>query len=282
MNTNIFTIDSYNHNAMKSNIRHFNLEITKRCNQKCFYCFNNSGHSKTKDELTLSQWKDAISDIAYLGYKSVHITGGEPFLHPNIIEILQQAVELGLSTTVLSNGFRIESLAKKNYLLFSQIKTAQISLDSTEPSTHNTRRGFRHAYEDAISAIKTFINLNVPVEISTTVSDQNINDLLDIGLFCKEIGAVLIIRSMIKTGRALNIESSDNFNKRFDSIKLELINKHKIAVVDDRFCYVADDIESDKLFLQNGIITVEATGSIRSKSIFLKKLPDLLYTLKAA
>lgn len=263
-------------------IKHFNLEIIKKCNQKCFYCFNDSGYSQAKDELSLVEWKDSISEIAHLNYKSVHITGGEPFLHPDITEILQHSIGLGLETTILSNGLRIEKLANDNPSLFSQIKTAQISLDSIDPNMHNARRGFRNAYDDAISAINTFFKLNVPVEISTTVSEQNINHLIDIGVYCKTIGAALIIRPLIATGRAAEIQHSRNFRTTLNQITNELKSKFQVTVIDDRFCYVADEVESDRLFIENGTITVEATGRIRSKSILKYNLTQLLCELKAA
>ncbi|MFN8305915.1 MAG: radical SAM protein [Ferruginibacter sp.] len=267
---------------MKSGIKHFNLEITKKCNQKCFYCFNDSGYSQSKNELTLTEWKNSISEIADLGYQSVHITGGEPFLHPAIVEILDHAINKGLSTTILSNGFKIAMLAKDNPDLFRKIKTAQISLDSTDPETHNSRRGFRNAYADAISAIAAFSELNVPIEISTTVSEQNINHLLDIGLFCKSIGAALILRPLISAGRASNIQHNEYFIEQLNTIKSELINTYQVGVIDDRFCYVADENESDRLLLENGTVTVEATGKIRGKIVSKNNLNELLLAIKAA
>lgn len=282
MNSNNFITYSHNLENMKSGIRHFNLEITKKCNQKCFYCFNDSGYSQSKNELTLTEWKNSISEIADLGYQSVHITGGEPFLHPAIVEILDHAINKRLSTTILSNGFKIAMLAKENPDLFRKIKTAQISLDSTDPETHNSRRGFRNAYADAISAIAAFSELNVPIEISTTVSEQNINHLLDIGLFCKSIGAALILRPLISAGRASNIQHNEYFIEQLNTIKSELINKYQVSVIDDRFCYVADEDESDRLLLENGTVTVEATGKIRGKLISKNNLNELLHAIKAA
>ena len=264
------------------NINHFNLEITKKCNQKCFYCFNDSGYSQSKSELSFEQWKNSLTEISHLNFKSVHITGGEPFLHPKIIEILRHSIDLGLQTTILSNGFRIKKLADENPFLFSQIKIAQISLDSMNPEMHNRRRGFPNAYLDSISAINTFLNLNVPVEISTTVSEQNLHDLFDIGAYCKATNASLIIRPLISTGRAANLKHTDNFYSELELIIDKLQNVNKVKVIEDRFNYVADDEMTEKYYLERGTITVEASGKIRGNSFLETNFKNLLQSLKAA
>jgi MoaA/NifB/PqqE/SkfB family radical SAM enzyme len=263
-------------------LKHFNLEITKKCNQKCFYCFNDSGYSRSKDELSLEEWKVSIKSVSNLGFRSIHITGGEPFLHPNIIEILQYSIELGLDTTVLSNGLKISALCRENPNLFRKLKLAQISLDSMKPQSHNLRRGYRNAFADALSAIESLRNLKVPIEISMTVSEQNIVDVEEVGKYSKSIGASLILRPLINAGRASNVEHSFLFRKKIKEIKSHLIELCGVDVVTDKFYYVADEIESDAIIFNHGILTVEATGKIRSKNFVNLNFNDLLKLAKAA
>ncbi len=269
-------------NTNELNLRHFNLEITKKCNQKCFYCFNDSGYSRSKDELSLEEWRSLISEICTHGYKSIHITGGEPFLHPNVVEILQHSLKLNLDTTVLSNGLKISALSETKPDLFRKLKLAQISLDSMTPQNHNFRRGYKNAYSDALSAIESLKNLDVPIEISTTVSEQNIGDVLEVGKYSKSIGASLIIRPLINAGRASNVEHSLIFRKKLKNVIKQLTDIHDIKIITDKFKYVADEIESDSIIFNHGILTVKATGKIRSKRFPNIKLNKLLEQLKAA
>jgi MoaA/NifB/PqqE/SkfB family radical SAM enzyme len=282
MNTNNIAPHPSICNIVKSNIRHFNLELTKKCNQKCFYCFNDSGYAKSKDELSLAEWKNSISEIHNLGYKSVHITGGEPFLHPNIVEILSHSIELGLETTILSNGFKISSLVDKHPSLFTKLKLAQISLDSMDAEMHNSRRGFRNAFKDAMDAINALKKVNVPIEISTTVSEQNLLHLTDIAKYCNLIKAALIIRPLIQAGRAQSIEHSTEFNIQLEGIKERLKSQVKANIISDKFNYVADEKESDRYFKEFGTVTVEATGNIRGEYMKSYILNNFLSQLKAA
>ena len=264
------------------NIKHFNLEITKKCNQQCFYCFNDSGFTKSKDELSLEEWRNSISEIHNLGYKSVHITGGEPFLHPNIVEILSHSIELGLETTILSNGYKIPRLVEKHPTLFAKLKLAQISLDSMDAEIHNSRRGFKGAFKDALDAINALKRVNVPIEVSTTVSDQNILDITDIAKYCNSINASLIIRRLIQSGRAQSIEHSLKFNIQLEEIKEKLQSHTNVNIVSDKFNYVADDNEIDRFFKEFGTVTVDATGNIKGKYLKLFSLKSLLSQLKVA
>jgi len=263
-------------------LKHFNLEITRKCNQKCFYCFNDSGYSRLQNELKLEEWEKTLTSLSDLGVESVHITGGEPFLHPNIIRILCKSVELGLSTTVLSNGFKVASYCYEMPNLFKQLRLAQISLDSMDPQVHNQRRGFRTAFDDAMAAIEALGQLRVPIEISTTVSDDNLDGVLKIGNFCKEIGASLIVRPLISAGRASNIRHSFVFRRRLRLVLLHLVDVLKVRVLSDRFMYVADSRESDLIMREHGIVTVEATGRIRSGVTPLRTIDSILEELRVA
>jgi len=261
---------------------HFNLEITKNCNQKCFYCFNDSGLVNQKDELSIIEWKKIIYEIYSLGHKSIHITGGEPFLHPNIIEILTHAIELGIETTILSNGYKIACLSEMHPILFSKIKLAQISLDSMNKALHNKRRGFGDAYKDAIDAINALQKVGVPIEISAAVSDDNILDIMDLASFCYSINAALIIRPLVKGGRLEVFEHQNNFYEKLREIKNTISNKYGLCVIDDKFNYVINDNVSFFEHEKKGFLTIMANGFIRNSNSINENYCDFFNRLKVA
>jgi MoaA/NifB/PqqE/SkfB family radical SAM enzyme len=261
---------------------HFNLEITRNCNQKCFYCFNDSGSSHHKNDLSLTEWKNILSKIHALGHKSVLITGGEPFLHPDIIEILQHAIGLGLETSILSNGYKISAFVEKYPFLFSMLRLAQISLDAIDPEVHNMRRGYNKAFKDAISAINALQKVNVPIEISTTVSDQSLSQLIDVAKYCESIDASLIIRELIPTGRGKTIDTKRADNLTRKKIVRKLYAYTTANVVYDRFNYVADNDKCDKCFKIYGTVTVECSGVIKGNNVKSHTINSFLCQLKVA
>ena len=75
-----------------------------RCNIACAHCFNSSGPEATGfGFLTLERVREELSAAVELGVREVFFTGGEPFLHPQLVEMLRLALE-SAPTTVLTNG----------------------------------------------------------------------------------------------------------------------------------------------------------------------------------
>ena len=111
------------------------------CNLRCDYCCVRSSPSAPRRELGLARVQQIAREAVELRVKEIFVTGGEPFLLPDIGEILL-ACAAAAPTTVLTNGMlftgpRIESLRK----LPRDRIVLQISLDSATPERHDLHRG---------------------------------------------------------------------------------------------------------------------------------------------
>lgn len=252
---------------MNVKIRHLNIEVTKRCNQRCFYCFNDSGLGSPGSELIPSRWLNILRKLKKEGLESIHLTGGEPFAYRHAVELLAGAQELGLATSILSNGFLVVELAGESPEVFQKLTVAQISLDSMKAETHNQRRGYRRAWQDAVSAIHALRKLGVPVEVSCVVSDTNILDLPAVAEFCQNMQAGLIIRPIISAGRATTQIMPDSFVYDVELCTRSLTENLDARLVSDRFYYVADEREMRPPSWPTDIHTVHHDGRLKfSKS----------------
>lgn len=245
---------------MNVKIRHLNIEVTKRCNQRCFYCFNNSGLGSPGSELTPTRWLNILRKLKDEGLESIHLTGGEPFAYKHAVELLTGAQELGLATSILSNGFRVIELAGASPEVFRKLTVAQISLDSMKAETHNQRRGSPRAWDDALGAITVLRQLAIPVEISCVVSDENLPDLPAVADFADHMGAALIIRPMLAAGRAANIKPSDTFDLQLHACVEMISSHHPSRVVADRFHYVSDELKQRLPSIPDDVHTVHHNG----------------------
>lgn len=111
------------------------------CNLRCDYCCVRSSPTALRRELGLARVQRICREASELGVKEIFITGGEPFLLPDIGEILA-ACAATAPTTVLSNGMlfagrRVETLRT----LPRDRIVLQISLDSPTPQLHDLHRG---------------------------------------------------------------------------------------------------------------------------------------------
>ncbi|MCH8332026.1 MAG: radical SAM protein [Bacteroidetes bacterium] len=158
-------------------INHINIEATKICNQACFYCFNESGPRASGKTLNPDEWSYRLKLLRNKGLQSVHLTGGEPFAYKYIIELIKVCQNLGLKTSILSNGMKISHHIGKHPKLFMGLELAQISLDSLNRNEHNMRRGYDRAYDDAITAIESLTDLSIALELSMVIDYQNIEQI---------------------------------------------------------------------------------------------------------
>ena len=70
------------------------IEVTRKCNLSCDFCFNDQDMDNINDMLSDDIFK-VLDDISKSGIKAVRFTGGEPFLRKDLQEILKKAKSLG-------------------------------------------------------------------------------------------------------------------------------------------------------------------------------------------
>ena len=101
-------------------------------------------------------WREALT----LGVKEFYFTGGEPFLHPEIISVLKEALECG-TTTVLSNGTLITEEISQTLAQVSRISKYKlefrVSLESFIEEENDQIRG-KGAFKRAIKGIQSLVN----------------------------------------------------------------------------------------------------------------------------
>ena len=80
------------------------VELTKNCNFKCKFCFENCDvHDKYQDKPP-EMWKKVIDELYNLGIKKIHFSGGENFLYKHFKEILKYSKEKGLTNLINTNA----------------------------------------------------------------------------------------------------------------------------------------------------------------------------------
>ena len=127
------------------------------CNLECVHCINASGpRDPWLPPLDGETIRHAIREAEALGVKDIYFTGGEPFLHPEILPLLASALEVA-PTSVLTNGTRInariaDALAKLAVDAPYSLEI-RVSLDDVDPDLNDRVRG-RRAWARAVRAIR--------------------------------------------------------------------------------------------------------------------------------
>jgi MoaA/NifB/PqqE/SkfB family radical SAM enzyme len=179
------------------------------CNLRCSYCLTESAPEVARRAMSLAEMIEVADQARALGFRALGITGGEPFLVPDMPERLGELARR-LPVVVLSNAtlFTDKLLARMRRLAGGRV-TVQVSLDSAEPDVNDEMRAPRN-FEKVVSAIPRLVDAGVPVRVATT-GDHNTPDQME--RLCelhRALGvpdADHVVRPIVRRGRALEGEA---------------------------------------------------------------------------
>lgn len=157
------------------------INVTRRCNLSCRHCYADAGDKWSNKEMTTEQIKKVIYDIAY-NYaasvidKRILLSGGEPFLRKDIIEIIKYIKSINATPLVNTNALLIDE--KMMDTLKECGAELLVSLDGAKKENHEFIRGIG-TYDKTIEKIKLLKKHNVITKLSMTLHSGNIEDLKD-------------------------------------------------------------------------------------------------------
>jgi len=147
---------------------------TYACNLRCPYCEASAGKA-AENELTTEEVERLIDDLARSGAKRFLISGGEPLLRPDLVEIMKYAGHRHLKLGLVTNGFFVED--RWNELQHFKYFLYFTSIDGTA-EYGNRMRGNREAFERAMKGLELFGRLRIPaIMVNTVVHPGNIDQL---------------------------------------------------------------------------------------------------------
>lgn len=204
--------------------------LTYRCNLSCEHCYLDAGHASKlqgngfadRSELDTGQCRAVIDDIVSFAPECMTIlTGGEPLLRRDILEIIAYAHRKRLWVVVGTNGVLItENLARR--LMGAGLRGMALSLDGLSPKDHDRFRAVRGAWTNTVEGAKILGKIELPFIIQTTVTADNVSDLEMIADFAfEELGAkVWNLYFLTPTGRGRFV--SDFAPEQYDQVLIEL------------------------------------------------------------
>ncbi len=149
-------------------------QINSACNLGCLHCCEEAGHS-IPNELDKKEVFDFLQQIVELKIPYVALSGGEPLLHPNLLEICEFLRKHNISLKIETNGeFIDKNLAKRIARL--RFRSVQVSLDGATPPTHERLR-MRGDWDKAVSACRRLVKEGVNTEVVFVPTKFNIHEI---------------------------------------------------------------------------------------------------------
>ncbi|MEM7482897.1 MAG: radical SAM protein [Acidobacteriota bacterium] len=175
------------------------IHPTRQCNLRCLHCYSSSGPEQ-RGEISPRRLRSLMAEARVQGYSVVGFSGGEPLLYSGLRESLTAARELGLFTTVTSNGMLLDK--RRLAMLEGRLGLLAISLDGS-PESHNRMRANPRAFEAMERRLDGVRGLGIPFGFIFTLTQYNLDELLWVARFALEQGASLLqIHPLEITGRA--------------------------------------------------------------------------------
>jgi radical SAM protein with 4Fe4S-binding SPASM domain len=207
--------------------------LTYRCNLACEHCYLDAGGTPLVDadafadrsELDTEACFRVIDELAAFAPECLTIlTGGEPLLRRDILDIVARASERGLWVVVGTNGVRVtENVARK--LADAGGRGLSLSLDALDPDRHDRFRKVRGAWQNTVTGAEILHRTGLPFIVQTTVGAHNLDELEAIADFAHDRLAAKVwnLYFLVPTGRGQFV--SDITPAQYDAV---LASLHRI------------------------------------------------------
>lgn len=150
--------------------------VTKKCNLKCKHCYSDSAEERSPDELSTTEAKRLIEDLANWGIKLLIFDGGEPLCREDFLDIAKHASGMGLKTVVGTNGTLLDTETVKK-MLGAGIECVQISIDGSRPETHDEFRGELGSFKKAMEGVKACREAGMPFQFGMVIRKNTLREI---------------------------------------------------------------------------------------------------------
>lgn len=163
------------------------FELTSKCNERCIHCYIPNAKKDNGIDMPFNLFKRVIDEFAEMGGLQVSLSGGEVFMHPDIIPIMSYCREKDMQITILSN---LISLTKRHVEAMKSlnIMMVQASLYSMTDSIHDSITKVQGSFRKTKDAIEILVSENIPVIISCPMLKANANCYHEILSYAHSIG----------------------------------------------------------------------------------------------
>lgn len=204
--------------------------LTYRCNLACEHCYLDAGGTPLVDtenfadrsELGTEECFRVIDEIAAFAPECLTIlTGGEPLLRRDILEIVKRAADRGLWVVVGTNGVKItENVARR--LADAGARGLSLSLDALDPYRHDRFRRVRGAWRNTVEGAEILNRTGLPFIVQTTTGSHNLDELDAIADFAHDRLAAKVwnLYFLVPTGRGQFV--SDITPAQYDAVLASL------------------------------------------------------------
>lgn len=253
--------------------RTFSIALTNDCNTNCKFCHI----SKGKDYLEKQFVIDFCKSLDKLETFDIAFGGGEPLLHPDILEICQtiwDETSLGISITTNGHNLNKELIEKLSHC----ISFLRVSVDSVQEKKYKSIRNFDFS---TLKRNLEYLKGVIPFGLNMVIEKDTINELDNVKLFAEQIGAEeLLLLPQIENNNFIfnnsewkKIENWIKINESSFPIRILEQARKKINIP---VLFNNDNYYSDYLYLSADKMLMDSSYSNKGIHFELENLENIL------
>jgi len=193
--------------------RTVNIEITNRCNLRCLYCSHFESSGDVARDLPAAEWLRFFEELSRCAVMTVALGGGEPFLRPDLKELIDGIVRNRMRFSILTNGTLVTDDLAAYIASTKRCNFIQVSIDGSTASVHDSCRG-KGTFDKALDGIRRLQDHHIPVTVRVTIHKDNVKDLENI--------ARLLLEDLALPGFSTNSASALGMCVKNDRIQLSV------------------------------------------------------------
>jgi len=205
-------------------VTNLRISLTNECNLNCFYC-HREGQTLNFEDMKPEEIERIVRIASQLGIKKVKLTGGEPTIRKDIVEIVRRIRPYVEDLSMTTNGTTLKLLAEP--LKEAGLDRVNISLDTLDREKYKAITGFDvlpQVLEGIDKAVKLFHPVKLNMVVMKGLNDEEIWDMID---YAAQKNAIL---QLIEIEVPKEMENSWFFKKYFYPLKPLEEKFEKIAV----------------------------------------------------
>src|SRR5690348_7870087 len=162
-------------------------ELTYACPLHCPYCSNPLNLGDYQEELTTQQWLRVIAEAAELGVLQLHLSGGEPLLRRDLVDLVRFASGHGMYTNLITSASGLSS-RRAELLRAAGLDHVQISIQADEQALSDRIAGMP-SFERKLTAARLVKKLGWPLTLNVVLHRHNIDRIGHILDLAADLGA---------------------------------------------------------------------------------------------
>jgi radical SAM protein with 4Fe4S-binding SPASM domain len=250
--------------------------VTRACNLRCKHCYADAG-TFDRDELSTKEALNAIDILADAGVLIIAFSGGEPTIKPDILKLMKHSSDRGIYVAMATNAILFSSHQKVKDFKENGLQFVQISLDGANPQTHDSFRGMKGSFDSTIKGIRNCVAEGLFVEVATTVTKYNYQEIPSIINLTEKLGANWFMTfNFVPTGRGKEmIEADLEPNEREELLKTlwhqMKIRKINVLSTAPQFARIAQqcELEGNETIVPTHFYNPTLSGNLKRLADFI-------------